>query len=158
MKTVSDDLIPYCRKDVQHIASPRAANSCLQHSLFAPKLFHILCWVPTGCDDGLTFEHNNWGTLSSVQVGVLEIQQNFSKFCDIIHSVLKGKDSVQDTGAAEPLLWNKFQQRGQQDMDELYSTRMDWAPIMCQAKLLEMEKDKRLETTGKTDQWIFPRR
>lgn len=29
---------------------------------------------------------------------MLEIQQNFSKFCDIIHSVLKGKDSVQDTG------------------------------------------------------------
>lgn len=33
MKTVSDDLIPYCRKDVQHIASPRAAAVSNTHSL-----------------------------------------------------------------------------------------------------------------------------
>ena len=48
---------------------------------------------PAGCDDGLIFEHSNWGTL------LPQFKSGCWKFsvCDIIRPVLKGKDSVQDT-------------------------------------------------------------
>lgn len=64
---------------------------------------------------------------------MLEIQRDF---CDIIYPVLKGKESVQDTGSgrgASALTPSK----GQQGIHEsVHSAHMDYASITSKGKLL----------------------
>lgn len=50
-----------------------------------------------GSNDGLVFAHREWGSVvpQFESVMVLKIQQDF---CDIIHPVLKVRESSQDTG------------------------------------------------------------
>ena len=77
---------------------------------------------------------------SSVWVGVLEIQQDF---CDVIHPVPKGREGTHDTdrGRGASAL-KQTPAKGPKGLHEFDSAHRDWASIMCQAKLLEMEKEK----------------